>query len=412
MRGKMGNQYYLGIDMDDENAIVSFFQPNMREPETVSTVAGGEIFQIPLVVAKKQGLGQWFIGEEAKKIALQQRENEVKHLLSRALGEETVCVEGENFSAKELLALYLKKLIYMAGRLGNPLQPDKVVISLERLSREATGLFLGIAGELGLAEEQVTLIDRRESFYYFIYNQKNEIWLHDVCLFDCRGNDIHCCLAQRNIRTTPQLITMVEDVKHMDSTKRDEAFLQIAAGQLKGHIVSAVYLVGDGFDGGWPKESLNFICKGRKAFMGKNLYSKGACYAAEVKEGTKDWAFVYMGDNEMKVNVSLKVSNLGKTELYTLITAGDNWYETVGECEVILDGTPEIDFWLQTPNSREAKLEKIELADLPKRPPKTTRLRITAKPLSDREVQIVMKDMGFGEIFKSSDKSWEYVMAL
>ena len=125
-----------------------------------------------------------------------------------------------------------------------------------------------------------------------------------------------------------------------------------------------------------------------------------------------DWAFVYMGDNEMKVNVSLKVLNKGKTEFFTLINAGDNWYETVGECEVILDGTPEIDFWLQMPGSREAKIEKIELADLPKRPPKTTRLRITAKPMSDREVQIQMKDMGFGEIFKSSDKTWEYLMSL
>lgn len=146
--------------------------------------------------------------------------------------------------------------------------------------------------------------------------------------------------------------------------------------------------------------------------MGKNLYSKGACYAAAVREGAVEWAFVYMGDNEMKVNVSLKVLNKGKTEFFTLINAGDNWYETVGECEVILDGTPEIDFWLQMPGSREAKIEKIELADLPKRPPKTTRLRITAKPMSDREVQIQMKDMGFGEIFKSSDKTWEYLMSL
>ena len=198
----------------------------------------------------------------------------------------------------------------------------------------------------------------------------------------------------------------------MDSGRKDASFAQIAAGQMNGHVVSAVYLVGEGFEGGWLKESLNLICRGRRAFMGKNLYSKGACYAAAVKDGKMDWNFVYMGDNEMKVNVSLKVSNLGKTELYTLISAGDNWYETFGECEVILDGSPEIDFWLQPPDSREARLEKIELADLPGRPSKTTRLRITAKPLSDSKVQIVMKDMGFGSFFKSTGKSWEYVMAL
>lgn len=408
----MENRYYIGIDMDDDNAIVSFFQLNMNEPETVSTVAGSEIFQIPMVLAKKKGIGQWFIGEEAKKLALKQGECEVDRLFSRALDKEMVCVEEEKFTAEELLALYIKKLIYMAGRLGNHMLPDKLVISLEHLSREATSLFLGMAGAIGLSEEQVTLIDRRESFYYFVYSQKSELYLHDVCLFDYRGDDIRCCIAKRSVSTIPQLIAIPEEVRPMVGTKKDETFLQIAREQMQGHIVSAVYLVGDGFEGNWMKESLSFICKGRRAFMGKNLYSKGACYAAAVKEGVVDWAFVYMGDNEMKVNVSLKVMNQGKTEFFTLINAGDNWYEAVGECEVILDGTPEIDFWLQMPGSREAKVEKIELADLPKRPPKTTRLRIMAKPMSDREVQIQMKDMGFGEIFKSSDKTWEYIMAL
>ena len=110
------------------------------------------------------------------------------------------------------------------------------------------------------------------------------------------------------------------------------------------------------------------------------------------------WQFVYMGDNEMKVNVSLKVQSQGKTEFFTLISAGDNWYETVGECEVLLDGSNEIDFWLQLPNSKEAKIEKLTLADLPERPPRTTRLRIKAQPVSDMEVKIRIKDLGFGEI--------------
>lgn len=408
----MGHQYYLGIDLDDENAIISFFQPNMREPDTVSAVAGSEIFQIPVVLAKKQESGQWCIGEEAKKLALRQGEGEICNLLSKALRQELISVGQESLLAEELLEIYVKKLLYLAGSLGNPLLPDKLVISLERLSREATSLFFRIAEKMGLSEEQITLIDRRESFYYFIYNQEKNLWLHDVCLFDCRRDEVWCCRAERNLHTKPQVVTIAEEIKYMDASKRDEAFLQFAKGQMDGHIVSAVYLVGDGFSGGWMKDSLAFVCKGRRAFMGKNLYSKGACYAAAVKSGATDWNYIYMGDNEMKVNVSIKVRNFGKTEFFTLINAGDNWYEASGECEVILDDTREIDFWLQEPDSREAKVEKIALADLPQRPPKTTRLRITAKPLSDTEVQIRMKDMGFGEMFQSSDKSWEYIMTL
>ena len=59
-----------------------------------------------------------------------------------------------------------------------------------------------------------------------------------------------------------------------------------------------------------------------------------------------------------------------------------------------------------------SEIEKLTLADLPERPPRTTRLRIKAQPVSDMEVKIRIKDLGFGEIFKSSDKTWEYMMSL
>lgn len=406
--------YYLGIDLDNDNAVISYFQLNMKEPETVSTVAGSEVYQIPLILAKKRGIGQWFIGEEAKRLALLQGEEAVSGLLQAALAGKEFFIEGETYKAQELLALYIKKLVYLAGKLGNPVIPDFLVITLEQLSREVTELFLQVAERIGIPEGRLTLIDRRESFYYFAFSQQKELWLHDVCLFDNRGDEVWCRRLERDQRTMPQLVTISEEQRNIDRANKDASFLKIVSEVTGGHIVSAVYLTGDGFDGEWMKESLSFLCKGRRVFMGKNLYSKGACYAAARKCMTEEnsWQFVYMGDNEMKVNVSLKVQSQGKTEFFTLISAGDNWYETVGECEVLLDGSNEIDFWLQLPNSKEAKIEKLTLADLPERPPRTTRLRIKAQPVSDMEVKIRIKDLGFGEIFKSSDKTWEYMMSL
>ena len=406
--------YYLGIDLDNDNAVISYFQLNMKEPETVSTVAGSEVYQIPLILTKKHGIGQWFIGEEAKRLALLQGEEAVSGLLQAALAGKEFFIEGETYKAQELLALYIKKLVYLAGKLGNPVIPDFLVITLEQLSREVTELFLQVAERIGIPEGKLTLIDRRESFYYFAFSQQKELWLHDVCLFDNRGDEVWCRRLERDQRTMPQLVTISEEQRNIDRANKDASFLKIVSEVTGGHIVSAVYLTGDGFDGEWMKESLSFLCKGRRVFMGKNLYSKGACYAAARKCMTEEnsWQFVYMGDNEMKVNVSLKVQSQGKTEFFTLISAGDNWYETVGECEVLLDGSNEIDFWLQLPNSKEAKIEKLTLADLPERPPRTTRLRIKAQPVSDMEVKIRIKDLGFGEIFKSSDKTWEYMMSL
>ena len=91
------------------------------------------------------------------------------------------------------------------------------------------------------------------------------------------------------------------------------------------------------------KNSLNTMCRGRRAFMGKNLFSKGACYAAAVRD-TEDWPYIYMGENEMKFNLSLKVKDKGKVAFFNLISAGRNWFETKGECEVILSGRKAMEF--------------------------------------------------------------------
>ena len=217
-----------------------------------------------------------------------------------------------------------------------------------------------MAPKLGIDREKLQLLDRKECFYYFAYHQVPELSMHDVYLFDYRREDIRCCRLYKEKRTTPQLISLAEEVRRMNADSRDENFLGILKDCFRGHIVSSVYLTGDGFDGDWMKQSVAFLCQGRRAFVGKNLYSKGACYAALCSEQQENWDYVYLGDNEMKVNVSLKVRNMGKAEFYTLISAGDNWYETQGMCEVILAGTPEIDFWLQPPGTREAKVEKLK----------------------------------------------------
>ena len=146
--------------------------------------------------------------------------------------------------------------------------------------------------------------------------------------------------------------------------------------------------------------------------MGKNLFSKGACYAAAVREESAAWPDVYLGENEIRRNVSIQVEKDGSMQFYTLIEAGENWYEAGRECEVILYGEPVINFWIRHPRSQEAAVKTLELSDLPRRQSGTTRLRIAAHPQSVDKILLTIRDMGFGEIVKSSDKQWEYLIDL
>lgn len=402
----------LGIDLNDRYAMVSYYQLNMKEPETVSTIAGSDNYQIPTLLAKRKNLGQWFYGEEAKKMAKTSEVICVDSLLKRAVNGESIRMEEESYEAWELLALFLRKVMELPLKLGTVPSIDRVVLSVERLSKENMEVFWKIAPKLGLLPEQFRVIDHKESFYYFALSQPESLWLHDVYLFDYDGKNLFYYGLRRDTRTVPQVVSIKEGIKNPVEDNKDHEFLTILRRAFENQVVSTVYLVGDGFDGGWLKDSLTFLCRNRRAFLGNNLYSKGACYAGFVRVHGEDWKWIYMGENEMKFNLSLKVRDKGSLAFHTLISAGRNWFETTGECEVILAGNAEIDFWKQLPNSREAVIETLELTDLPNRPDRTTRLRITATPISDEKIEVQIRDLGFGEIYRTTEKVWKYIMTM
>lgn len=404
--------FYMGIDLNDKFAMVSYYQPNMEEPETVSTIAGGQRYQIPMILAKRKGIGQWYYGDEAQRLAKTCEMICVDNLLHRAVMGGNIQIESESYRAEELLLLFLQKLMMLPQRLGGFGTCKRLVLTVDRLGKENMELFWRLAKELELSQEQFMVIDHKESFYYFALHQAKELWMHDVFLFGCEQDSLYYYGLERNTRTTPQVITIVESEKKSLAGNKDTEFLAILQKAFVNRVVSSVYLVGDGFDGDWMKNSLNFLCRGRRAFVGKNLFSKGACYAASVRDKEQEWGYIYMGENEMKFNLSLKVRAQGEPQFYNLVSAGRNWFEISGECEVILSDATEINFWKQLPNSRHAKIETLELTDLPKRPDRTTRLRITATPVADDKIDITIRDLGFGEFFRGTDKTWKYTMSM
>lgn len=68
--------------------------------------------------------------------------------------------------------------------------------------------------------------------------------------------------------------------------------------------------------------------------------------------------------------------------------------------------------WPQLPDSREAKIESLELTDLPNRPNRMTRLRIITEAVSNSEIKVLIQDLGFGDVYRRSGKTWEYRMGV
>ena len=63
--------------------------------------------------------------------------------------------------------------------------------------------------------------------------------------------------------------------KAKDADERFKSFIQSVFDK---KVVSSVYLTGEGFENNWYPASLKVLCNGRRAFLGNNLYSRGACY--------------------------------------------------------------------------------------------------------------------------------------
>ena len=407
----MNEGIYLGIDISSRYTVLSIYNLNMAEPTTISTVVGEENYSIPTVLAKRLGMTQWFFGDEALRMSRLKEAVIVDELFNLALRDGNVVIDSENYIARDLLVIYFKKLFSLSGALTAIDDIQKLVLCVPQVTLEVMETSNYIASKLGINQSKVMLIDRNECFYYYALSQKPELFLYNVALFDYSGTNMVSCTLNRNQTTRPQLVTL-DVINHGEITEnKDEEFDQVITTALGNNLFSSAYLVGDGFDGEWMKVSLSHLCKGRKVFLGKNLYSKGACYAGVIKEGKKDWPFIYIGDNDLKLNLSIKILENNTMKFFTLIDAGQSWYDVKGECEVILDGEPEIEFYIQRPESREAHTELLELTDLPKRENRTTRLRIEARPVSDVAVSITIFDLGFGEISPSSGKSWEHIIS-
>ena len=106
--------------------------------------------------------------------------------------------------------------------------------------------------------------------------------------------------------------------------------------------------------------------------------------------------------------MSIKVQSGEDIMFLRLQEAGKNWFDPTEEYYLIYDGKPEFEVWIRTRGQLNPKICTFVLDDLPQRPDKTIRLKVRALPKSGRDVALEISDDGFGELFESSGKEWNF----
>lgn len=413
---KMKYHMVIGYDLGKKYAQISYSIMG-GEPETVSTVAGTEQFTIPIVLCKRYEVNQWFYGKEAIRKAQAGEGVLVENLVELARKGTLVEVDKESFEPVALLALFFKRSLSLLSLTADYEKADMLVIAVKQLDGIMVDVLGACVNAMALKIKNIYFQSYVESIYHYIVHQPEELWSYQVLVCELGHEGLHTYLMGVNKKTVP-MIAYMKDSSHEEFTSLpqkewDAAFLKILQDIIGGHIISAAYLVGEGFKGEWNKEALRFLCRNRRVFQGNNLYSKGACYSAgdkQMEQGEKK--LIFLGNDKLKSNVGMRVLRHGGESYCALLDAGVNWYEAQKKCDIILESGDSFSFLITSLTGGEKREVEMVLEGLEGRPDKTVRLSLDMKMVSEREMSVKIKDLGFGDIFPSSGMQWAQVFVL
>lgn len=393
----------IGIDLCDNYTHISCMEPE-------------QTWVIPTVVCKNKNIDEWYVEEEAYAHTLVGDGIMEDKLLTQVQKDGTATIGGIKYEGIYLLKMFLEKALELPKKASGKEDVASLVIAVDCLEVKLMDSLLYCADYLKIPRDRVHLISHTESFVYYVMSQKREVWSNQVGMFDLSDQSLRYyeLKVQRGLRQM-QVVADCDNLDegfHLDvldntagARLADRILCSCADRILQKRLFSAIVLTGKGFENTeWAPEFMKQVCSRRRVFVENSLFSKGALMkAADYLQEKTSYPFICICEGRLKTTVSLKVLNHDKEGQLVLAAAGDNWYEAKSTVDFIVTGTPEVEFTISPLDPKRKKLVKIELADFPKRPDRTTRIELSLGFSSDRTMVAVIKDKGFGELYPAED---------
>lgn len=407
----MKQGYVLGCDINEKYCQVSYYDESENEPKTMQAHASN--YQIPLAIGFYKD--QWLYGRAAKRIDTMCPGCMVDDLYTKACRRERIELQGKEYDAVWLLAKFLKMTLEKFDKIRF------LTFTTPETDIDIYKMFKGIGQHIGLEKENICVQDYKESFCQYMIFQPKELWQYESALFFCDDQRIKAYML-RKLNAGPghageSFITVDEVVSaHMKELRAlypiiseerasdaDASFKAMIENVFEKKVVSSVYLTGEGFENEWYPNSLKVLCNGRRAFLGNNLYSKGACYTSVRNCADKDDGPVYLDETKLTERICLRMRLSGQEGWYPVVSWGEHWYEADRQWEVLLEDNSDIEVLVESLTGEEIQVEKISLEGLPERKDYSLRLQVEILFLDENTCKLIFKDIGFGEFFPASD---------
>ena len=404
----------VGIEFGEKISQICYYNrdENQPEPLNITGLSGGTF---PSYLSKKPGADEYHFGVEAEHFGLHQNEILIDNLYQICKAETNIAIDNTEVAPAVLLAEFIRGALSMLGVADLAKSIRAVMITVPQISKALVANVRAASKLLGFTNGQLLLQDYNESFYYHTMCQKAEFSSRKVALFAVEKDRALFGVLNVNKETRPALVTVKRGEQiglHEDARRRDDEFYDFAKRSFGEEAYSSVFIIGSGFDKSWAAKSIPLLCRHqRPVFYGNNLYCKGACYAAKDKVEDKALkGYLFAGPDLVKVNIGMDMVKSGIVAYHPLIEAGVNWYEAQAKCEVLLDDMAELVFTITRMERGERSKCVMALPNLPKRPPKATRLKIRIEFESATRCNITVEDLGLGEFYPSSGLRWSEVM--
>jgi hypothetical protein len=410
----------VGYDLCEDYSQISCYSFKTFEPIAICPAGDEENTLIPTVLCEKSDSRTWVYGDEAIACAKDGSGVLIDRLLNKLKLHEEVTVYGEKYSAVSLMEKYLRKTLMLIKNHFPTETITQIVITLHEMHPAIIEGVYEALYLLGIEKDRANIISHGSSFMYYALSQERELWLNDVGLFDFSEEGLSYYQISINRRSNPMIAGMEKkdysDILNYEVLKskkvdREYTFETIANTALYKQIVSTLYFTGRGFSDNWAEEVIKGLCAGRRVFLGQNLYTKGACYAAKELSGEENLNNIILLNNEMIVSsIGFKVYLDGISQEVPLSNAAVPWYEVNKEIDVICDEATDIELIIRNIMTKEIIRERIPLNNLPERPNRMTRLNLHITCVDKTKVKLIISDMGFGDIYPPSGKLAEYLL--
>lgn len=410
----------IGYEINEKTCQISFYNDQQLEPETLESESDN--YQIPLIIGKLRDT--WAYGKEAKRLVSISEGFTVTRLLERSLDGEKVEFGEDTYDAVWLLSKFIQMSLQAFPKI------DGIVFTVPELTEELAKLLRGIAVRMNIDKQHIFIQDYKESFCNYLFYQPKELWQYEAALFCCDRNEIKAYMLRRlkpglgggkiTFVTVDEVasahmkeLAAVYPVLNEDKAREaDSMFCKFIEGVFDKRIVSSVFLTGEGFENNWYPNALRLLCNGRRAFIGNNLYSKGACFTSYRKMYMQVEDPVYLSDGKLTDQITLNLRVNGQEMWYPIVSWGAQWYESNNQWEVLLEKVEDIELHIESLVQGTVRTEVIPMDKFPRRSEYAMRLMIETLFMDEKTCKIIVRDMGFGEFYPATDFQKEKIIHL